>query len=167
MHLDNMFGVVADEDTLTKELYTIKQGPRESVNCFDTCIGYVMMLLVATFPNAMPPERSEETKKSHFLGSLMPNLKAALAWELCLDGRGHNMTFRNLKMAAQRVEQRDNPEISDDPFVQDNMPATNPFHMDSQDDGRWDGNNRRNNNRWPQYAGYGHQTHRGGTQPTV
>ena len=30
-HLDNNFGVVSDEDTLMKELYTIKQGTKESV----------------------------------------------------------------------------------------------------------------------------------------
>ena len=34
--LNNNFGVVSDEDTLMKELYTIKQGTKESVKCFDT-----------------------------------------------------------------------------------------------------------------------------------
>ena len=34
--LDNNFGVMSDEDTLMKELYTIKQGTKESVKCFDT-----------------------------------------------------------------------------------------------------------------------------------
>ena len=52
--LDNNFGVVSNEDTLMKELYTIKQGPKEPVKCFDTQIGYAMMRLVAAFPHAMP-----------------------------------------------------------------------------------------------------------------
>ena len=54
--LNNNFGVVSDEDTLMKELYTIKQGPKESVKHFDTQIGYVMMRLAAAFSHAMPTE---------------------------------------------------------------------------------------------------------------
>ena len=52
--LDNNFGVMSDEDTLMKELYTIKQGPKESVKHFDTWIGYVMMRLAMVFPHATP-----------------------------------------------------------------------------------------------------------------
>ena len=48
--LDNNFGVMSNEDTLMKELYTIKQGTKESVKCFDTRIGYVRMRLAAAFP---------------------------------------------------------------------------------------------------------------------
>ena len=36
--LDNNFGVMSDKDTLMKELYTIKQGPKESVKHFNTQI---------------------------------------------------------------------------------------------------------------------------------
>ena len=86
--LNNNFGVMSDEDTLMKELYTIKQGTKESVKHFDTQIGYVMMRLAAAFPHAMPTEWAEETRKTHFLSGLCPNLKSALAWEMCLDGGG-------------------------------------------------------------------------------
>ena len=85
-HLNNNFGVVSNEDTLMKELYTIKQGAKESVKHFDTHIGYAMMRLAAAFPHAMPAERAEETRKTCFLSGLCPNLKSALAWEMCLDG---------------------------------------------------------------------------------
>ena len=54
--LNNNFGVMSDEDTLMKELYTIKQGPKESVKHFDTQIGYAMMRLAVAFPHAMPTE---------------------------------------------------------------------------------------------------------------
>ena len=84
--LDNNFGVVSDKDTLMKELYTIKQGTKESVKCSDTQIGYVMMRLAAALPHAMPTEWAEETRKTCFLSGLHPNLKSALAWEMCLDG---------------------------------------------------------------------------------
>ena len=69
-----------------KELYTIKQGTKESVKCFDTQISYAMMRLAAAFPHTMPAEWAEETRKTHFLSGLLPNLKSTLAWEMCLDG---------------------------------------------------------------------------------
>ena len=54
--LDNNFGVMSDEDTLMKELYTIKQGPKEPVKCSNTQIGYPMMRLAVAFLHAMPAE---------------------------------------------------------------------------------------------------------------
>ena len=54
--LDNNFGVMSDKDTLMKELYTIKQGPKESVKHFNTWISYTMMRLAMAFPHAMPTE---------------------------------------------------------------------------------------------------------------
>ena len=84
--LNNNFGVMSDEDTLMKDLYTIKEGTKESVKCFDTQIGYVMMRLAAVFPHTMPAKWAEETRKTHFLSGLCPNLKSALAWEMYLDG---------------------------------------------------------------------------------
>ena len=119
--LDNNFGVVSDEDTLMKELYTIKQGTKESVKHFDTRIGYMMMRLAAAFPHAMPAERAEETMKTHFLSGLCPNLKSALAWEMCLDGGGQQMTYEEIKDVARRVEQREDPTTSDDPFIHENV----------------------------------------------
>ena len=122
--LDNNFGVVSDEDTLMKELYTIKQGAKESVKCFDTRIGYAMMRLAAAFPHAMPTERAEETRKTRFLSRLRPNLKSALAWEMCLDGGGWQMTYEEIKDAARWVEQREDPTTSDDPFIRENATPT-------------------------------------------
>ena len=124
VHLDNNFGVVSDEDTLMKELYTIKQGTKESVKCFDTCISYAMMRLAAAFPHAMPAERAEETRKTHFLSGLHPNLKSALAWEMCLDGGSQQMTYEEIKDMARRVEQREDPTTSDDLFIHDNATPT-------------------------------------------
>ena len=147
-HLDNNFGVVSDEDTLMKELYTIKQGTKESVKRFDTCIGYTMMRLAAAFPHAMPAERAEETRKTHFLSGLCPNLKSALAWEMCLDGGGRQMTYEEIKDAARWVEQREDPTTSDDPFIHENVTPT------PRDDGQWDwGRQPCHNQTCPQYGG--------------
>ena len=54
--LNNNFRVMSDEDTLMKELYTIKQGTKESEKHFNTQISYAMMRLAAAFPHAMPAE---------------------------------------------------------------------------------------------------------------
>ena len=52
----------------------------------------------------MPAERAEETRKTRFLSRLCPNLKSALAWEMCLDGGGRQMTYEEIKDVARRVE---------------------------------------------------------------
>ena len=146
--LDNNFGVMSDEDTLMKELYTIKQGTKESVKCFNTRIGYAVMRLAAAFPHAMPTERAEETRKTRFLSGLCPNLQSALAWEMCLDGGGRQMTYEEIKDAARRVEQREDPTTSDDPFICDNVTPT------PRDDGQQDrGGQPRRNQTHPQYGG--------------
>ena len=146
--LDNNFGVMSNEDTLMKELYTIRQGTKESVKHFDTQIGYVMMRLAATSPHAMPTEWAEETRKTHFLSGLHPNLKSTLAWEMCLDGGGWQLTYEEIKDAARWVEQREDPSMSDDPFVRENATST------TWDDGQWDrGGQPCHNQGWPQYGG--------------
>ena len=129
--LDNNFRVMSDEDTLMKELYTIKQGTKESVKCFDTHIGYAMMRLATTFPHAMPTERTEETRKTCFLSGLCPNLKSTLAWEMCLERGRWQMTYEEIKDAARQVEQREDPSMSEDLFMRENATPT------PQDDGQW------------------------------
>ena len=59
-HLNNNFGVVSDEDTLMKELYTIKQGTKESVKCFDTHISYDDE--AGCLPSHMPCPQSGQRK---------------------------------------------------------------------------------------------------------
>ena len=131
-----------------KELYTIKQGTKESVKHFDTHIGYMMMRLATAFPHAMPTERAEETRKTHFLSRLHPNLKSTLAWEMCLDGGSQQMTYEEIKDAARWVEQREDPTMSDDPFIRENATPT------SQDNGQWDrGGQPHCNQAHPQYGG--------------
>ena len=125
--LDNNFGVVSDKDTLMKELFTIKQGTKESVKHFDTHISYMMMRLATAFPHAMPAEQAEETRKTPFLSRLHPNLKSALAWEMCLDRGGQQMTYEEIKDAARWVEQREDPSMSDDLFMREN--TTQPHRM--------------------------------------
>ena len=70
--LNNNFGVMSDEDTLMKELYTIKQGPKEPVKHFDTQIGYAMMRLAMAFPHAMPIGTSRRNQEDPLPDWAMP-----------------------------------------------------------------------------------------------
>ena len=83
-----------------------------------------MMRLAAAFPHAMPTERAEETRKTCFLSGLRPNLKSALAWEMCLDGGSQQMTYEEIKDVARWVEQREDPTTSDDLFIRENVTPT-------------------------------------------
>ena len=117
------------------------------MKCFDTHISYAMMRLATAFPHAMPAEWAEETRKTCFLSGLHPNLKSVLAWEMCLDGGSHQMTYEEIKDAARQVEQREDPTMSDDLFIRENATPT------LQDDGQWDwGRQPCRNQGQPQYG---------------
>ena len=77
VRLDNTYRVVVDEDTLTKELYSIKQGSGESVNHFDTCIGYAMMRLAAVFLASTQEVRGDQEVLVP-RGALGTNLKGCI-----------------------------------------------------------------------------------------
>ena len=130
--LNNNFGVISDEDTLMKELYTIKQDPKESAKHFNTWISYAMMRLAVAFPHTMPTEWADKTQKIHFLSGQHPKLKSTLDWEMCLDGGRCQMTYEEIKDAAWWVEQREDPSMLDDLFVRENAVST------PRDDGHWD-----------------------------
>ena len=57
---------------------------------------------------------------------------STLAWKMCLDGGGHQMTYKEIKDAARWVEQREDPSMSDNLFIRENTVST------SWDDGYWD-----------------------------
>ena len=58
------------------------------------------------------------------------------------------MTYEEIKDAARQVEQREDPSMSDDPFMRENTTST------PQDDGQWDwGGQPQRNQGWPQYRG--------------
>ena len=58
------------------------------------------------------------------------------------------MTYEEIKDAARWVEQREDPSMSDDPFMRENTTST------PQNDGQWDwGGQPHCNQGWPQYGG--------------
>ena len=76
--------------------------------------------MAAAFLHAMPAMQAEETRRTCFLSGLCPSLKSALAWEMCLDESRCQMTYEEIKDAARWVEQREDPRLSDNPFIWDN-----------------------------------------------
>ena len=57
------------------------------------------------------------------------------------------MTYQEIKDAARWVEQREDPSMSDDPFVRENVTPT------LRDDGQWDwGGQPHRNQAHPQYG---------------
>ena len=70
------------------------------------------------------------------------------------------MTYEEIKDDARRVEQREDPSMSDDPFVRENATPT-PWN-----DGQWDrGGQPCHNQGWPQYRGQTRPSKQNG--PTV
>ena len=70
---------------------------------------------------------------------------------MCLDGGWHQITYEEIKDAARWVEQREDPSLSNDPFIRDNAVPT------LQDDGHWDHNGPPwCNQGHPQYGAYVH-----------
>ena len=67
---------------------------------------------------------------------------------MCLDGDRCQMTYEEIKDAARWVEQREDPSMSDNPFVRENTVST------LWDDGHWDqGGQPQCNQGHPQYGG--------------
>ena len=101
--LDNNFGVVSDERHLDERVVhhqTRHQGICETLQysnqLHDDEAG-------CHLPTCHATEQAEETRKTHFLSRLHPNLKSTLAWEMCLDGGGQQMTYEKIKDAARLV----------------------------------------------------------------
>ena len=67
---------------------------------------------------------------------------------MCPDGGSQQMTYEEIKDAARWVEQREDPTMSDDPFIRENTTPT------LRDDGQWDwGRQPHCNQARPQYRG--------------
>ena len=108
-----------------KELYTIKQGTKESVKHFDTCIGYMMMRLAAQ-PFHMPCPWSGQRKPGRPTSLAGYVLTSSHPWpgKCGLDGGGWQLTYEEIKDAARWVEQREDCTMSDDPFIRENATPT-------------------------------------------
>ena len=82
----------------------------------------------------MPCPLNEQKKLGRPTSSVGYVLTLSLLWPgkcawMEADGK---MTYKEIKDAARWVEKREDPSMSDDPFVRENIAST------PQDDGQWD-----------------------------
>ena len=63
-------------DTLSKELYSLKQGSGENVDEFGVCLSQQVQILQWEYPGRIQQEYIEEMKWDHFYEGLNPNIGA-------------------------------------------------------------------------------------------
>ena len=80
--LDEHFGIIADLDTLRCEFHSMKQGTHETASQFTGRVGYHLLELQVTFPEAIAPVDEEKIKKRSLYGGWKPHVKSAMAFAM-------------------------------------------------------------------------------------
>ena len=70
--LDEHYGIVMTFNTLSKELYSLKQGMGENVAEFGVCLSQQVQILQKEYPGRIQQEHVEEVKWDHFYKGLSP-----------------------------------------------------------------------------------------------
>ena len=71
-HCINTYGVVMTFDTLSKELYSLKQGMEENVAELRVYLSQQVQILQTEYPGQIQQEHVEEVKWEHFYEGLSP-----------------------------------------------------------------------------------------------
>ena len=77
--LDKHYGVIMTFDTLSKELYSLKQALGETVAEFGVHLSQEVQILQSEYPGRIWPEHVEEMKCDHFYEGLSPKYRSMLA----------------------------------------------------------------------------------------
>ena len=101
--LDKYYGMVMTFDTLSKELYSIKQGSRGNVAMFRVCLLQQVQILHSEYLRRIQQEHVEEMKWDHFYKGLNPNYLHMLAHKM--DGE-HPASYSYLLLVAQKLERQ-------------------------------------------------------------
>ena len=64
--LDEYYGMVMMFDTLSKKLYSLKQGSGENMAKFRVCLSQQVWILQSEYPGRIQQEHIEEMKQDHF-----------------------------------------------------------------------------------------------------
>ena len=73
--LDEHYGINITFDTLSKELYSLKQGMGENVAEFGVCLSQQVQILQMEYPGRIQQEHVEEVKQNHFYKGLSPEYR--------------------------------------------------------------------------------------------
>ena len=104
--LDEHYGIVMMFDTLSKELYSLKQGSGENVAEFGVCFSQQVQILHSEYLGRILPEQGEEMKWDHFYGGLHSKYRWMLAHKI--DGKNPG-GYSDLLLAARKLERRTEP----------------------------------------------------------
>ena len=99
--LDKDYGVIMTFDTLSKELYSLKQGSGENIAEFGVHLSQQVQILQSEYPGRIQPEHVEELKHDHFCEGLNPEYQQMLAHKV--DGE-HPASYSNVLLAAWKLE---------------------------------------------------------------
>ena len=99
--LDEPYGMVMMFDTLSKELYSIKQGSRENVAEFGVCLLQQVQILQSEYLGRIQQEHIQEMKWDNFYKGLNPKYQCMLAHKV--DGE-HPASYSGLLLAALKLE---------------------------------------------------------------
>ena len=98
--LHEHYGIMMTFDTLSKELYFLKQGMRENMAEFGVCLSQVQILQMK-YPSRIQQEHVEEVKQDQFYDGLNPKYK----WKLDDRVNGeNNVTYSELLLAGWKLE---------------------------------------------------------------
>ena len=99
--LDEHYGVVMTFNTLSKELYSLKQGMREHVAEFGVHLSQQVQILQIEYPSRIQQEHVEEVKWDHFYKGLSPEYQ----WMLAHKVNGENpVTYSKLLLTDWKLE---------------------------------------------------------------
>ena len=99
--LDKDYDIVVTFDTLSKELYSIKQGMGENVAEFGVHLSQQVQILHMEYPGRIQQEHVEEVKQDHFYECLNPKYR----WMLAHKNINENpVTYSKLLIAAWKLE---------------------------------------------------------------
>ena len=99
--LDEHYGIMRTFNTLSKELYSLKQGMGENVAEFGVHLSHKVQILQTWYPSRIQQEHVEEMKQDCFYDGLSPGY----SWMLAHKVDGENpVTYSKLLLTAQKLE---------------------------------------------------------------
>ena len=99
--LDEHYGIMMTFDTLSNELYSLKQGMGENVAEFGVHLSQQVQILQMEYAGRIQQEHVEKVKWDHFYKGLSPEYWQMLAQKV----NGENpVTYSELLLAAQKLE---------------------------------------------------------------
>ena len=101
--LDKHYGVIMAFNTLSKELYSLKQGLGEEIAEFGVCLSQQVQILQLEYTGKIWPEHMVEMKHDCFYEGLNPEYCHMLAYKV--DGENPD-DYSDLLLATQKLERR-------------------------------------------------------------